>query len=43
MTPISHKLEFDTTNNVANYEAPILGMEAMRKMGIHNIAVYGRL
>lgn len=38
---LSHRLYFETTNNVAKYEALILGLEATKKMGIRNIAVFG--
>jgi hypothetical protein len=32
--PISYKLEFETTNNVIEYEALVLGLRAARDMGI---------
>jgi ribonuclease HI len=31
---LSYKLEFETTNNVAEYEALVLGLRAARKMEI---------
>jgi hypothetical protein len=34
---LSYKLEFDTTNNVAEYEALVLGMRAAKEMGIKEI------
>ena len=33
-TSLSYKLEFETTNNVVEYEALILGLRAAREMGI---------
>ena len=38
---LSYKLEFETTNNVAEYEALVLGLRAARGMGIHEVAVFG--
>jgi ribonuclease HI len=38
---LSYKLEFDTTNNVAEYEALVLGMRAAKEMGIKEIAIFG--
>jgi ribonuclease HI len=40
-TSLSYKLEFEATNNVAEYEALILGLRAAREMGIQEIAVFG--
>jgi ribonuclease HI len=37
---LSYKLEFETTNNVAEYEALVLGLRAARKMGIQEVAVF---
>lgn len=37
---ISHKLQFETTNNVAEYEALILGLEIARKIGVRSISVF---
>jgi ribonuclease HI len=34
-------LEFEATNNVAEYEALALGLEAARKMNITQLAVFG--
>ena len=39
--PLSYKLEFETTNNVAEYEALVLRLRAMREMGIKEVAVFG--
>jgi ribonuclease HI len=38
---MSYKLEFDTTNNVAEYEALVLGLRAAKDMGIKEIFVFG--
>jgi ribonuclease HI len=38
---LSYKLEFETTNNVAEYEALVLGLRAAREMGIQEVAVFG--
>lgn len=40
-TPISVKLDFDVTNNAAEYEACIVGMEAAVALGIQKLRVYG--
>jgi ribonuclease HI len=37
---LSYKLEFETTNNVAEYEALVLGIRAAKEMGIRDIAVF---
>jgi ribonuclease HI len=37
---LSYKLEFETTNNVAEYESLVLGLRAAREMGIQEIAVF---
>jgi ribonuclease HI len=37
---LSYKLEFEGTNNVAEYEALILGLRATREMGIQEVAVF---
>jgi ribonuclease HI len=39
--PISIKLQFSTTNNMAEYEACILGLEATISLGIKVLEVYG--
>jgi hypothetical protein len=38
---LSYKLEFETTNNVAEYEALVLGLRATKDMGIKEISVFG--
>jgi ribonuclease HI len=38
---LSYKLEFETTNNVAEYEALILGLRAAKEMRIQEVAVFG--
>jgi hypothetical protein len=37
---LSYKLEFETTNNVEKYEALVLGMRAIKEMGIREMAVF---
>jgi ribonuclease HI len=37
---LSYKLEFETTNNVAEYEALVLGLRATKEMGIQEVAVF---
>jgi ribonuclease HI len=38
---LSYKLEFETTNNVAEYEALVLGMRDTKEMGIKEIEIFG--
>jgi hypothetical protein len=38
---LSYKLEFEATNNVAEYEALVLGLRAVREMGIQEVAGFG--
>jgi ribonuclease HI len=38
---LSYKMEFETTNNVAEYESLVLGLRAAREMGIQEVAVFG--
>jgi ribonuclease HI len=38
---LSYKLEFETTNNIAEYEALLLGLRAAKDMGIDKLAVFG--
>jgi ribonuclease HI len=38
---LSYKLEFEVTNNVAEYEALVLGLRAAKEMEIREIAVFG--
>ena len=37
---LSYKLEFETTNNVAEYEALVLGMRATKEMEIKEVSVF---
>jgi ribonuclease HI len=37
---LSYKLEFEATNNVAEYEALVLGMRAAKERGIEEVAVF---
>jgi ribonuclease HI len=39
--PLSYKLEFEVTNNVAEYQALVLGLRAAKDMGIKDIEVFG--
>ena len=39
--PLSYKLEFDTTNNINEYEALMLGLKAAKNMGIDKNFVFG--
>jgi ribonuclease HI len=38
---LSYKLEFEATNNVAEYEAFVLGLWDTKEMGIEGVAVFG--
>jgi ribonuclease HI len=38
---LSYKLEFEATNNVAEYEALVLGLRAAKDMGIQEISIFG--
>jgi ribonuclease HI len=38
---LSYKLEFEETNNVAEYEALVLGLRATKEMGIEGVVVFG--
>jgi ribonuclease HI len=38
---LSFKLEFEVTNNIAEYEAVILGLRAARDMKIQDLTVFG--
>jgi hypothetical protein len=40
-TSLSYKLEFEATNNVAEYEALVLGLRVAKDMGIKEISVFG--
>jgi ribonuclease HI len=39
--PLSYKLEFDTTNNISEYEALFLGLKVVKDMGIDQLLVFG--
>ena len=39
--PLAKKLDFKVTNNMAEYEACIFGLEAVIATGAKNLAVYG--
>jgi ribonuclease HI len=39
--PLSYKLEFDTTNNISEYEALLLGLKVAKDMGIDKLSVFG--
>ena len=38
---LSYKLEFETTNNVAEYEALVLGLRDAKDTGIKKLLVFG--
>ena len=38
---LSYKLDFKTTNNIAEYEALLLGVKASKEMGIMCIRIFG--
>ena len=38
---LSYKMEFETTNNIAEYEALVLGLRAAKDMAIDCLAVFG--
>jgi hypothetical protein len=38
---LSYKLEFEVTNNVAEYEDLVLGLRAAKEMGIREVVVFG--
>nr|QHR90413.1 hypothetical protein Q903MT_gene4437 [Picea sitchensis] len=39
--PHGFRIEFECRNNVAEYEAPILGLDTARKMGIRLLKIFG--
>jgi ribonuclease HI len=41
--PMSYKLELDTTNNISEYEALLLGLKAAKYMGIDKLSIFGDL
>ena len=38
---LSYKLQFLTTNNIAEYEALILGIKAAKDLGVEKLVVFG--
>jgi ribonuclease HI len=38
---LSYKIEFETTNNIVEYKALILGLKAAKDMGISKLCVFG--
>ena len=38
---LSYKLEFEVTNNVAEYEALVLGLRDAKEMGVREIDLFG--
>ena len=40
-TPLAVKLEYNSTNNTAEYEACIIGMEAALSLGVEKIDIFG--
>ena len=40
-TPLAMKLGFEATNNITEYEACILGLEAALELGVEELEVYG--
>ena len=38
---LSYKLDFKTTNNIAEYEALLLGVKAAKEMGIMCMKIFG--
>ena len=38
---LSYKLDFKTTNNIAEYEALLLGVKAAKEMGIMYVKIFG--
>ena len=41
VTTLSFKLEFETTNNIAEYEALVLGLRVAKDMKIEESSVFG--
>ena len=38
---MAKRLEFEVTNNQAEYKACIFGLEALRSVGVENVTAYG--
>ena len=39
--PLAIKLNFEATNNIAEYEVCIVGVEALRELGVKEVEVFG--
>ena len=39
--PLAVKLNFESTNNMVKYRACIVGMEALRELGVKEVEVFG--
>ena len=39
--PLAIKLNFKATNNIAEYEVCIVGVEALRELGVKEVEVFG--
>ena len=39
--PLSFKLEYEAINNVAEYEALLLGLQTAKSMGVQCLKVFG--
>ena len=39
--PLAVMLNFEATNNMVEYEACIVGMEALRELGVKQVEVFG--
>ncbi|KAH9299611.1 hypothetical protein KI387_031293, partial [Taxus chinensis] len=39
--PFSYKIYFENTNNIAEYEAILLGLNMEKEMGVKNISTHG--
>ncbi|KAH9314943.1 hypothetical protein KI387_023570, partial [Taxus chinensis] len=39
--PFTHKLNFECTNNMAEYEALVLGLQNAINLGTHHIDIFG--
>jgi ribonuclease HI len=40
---LSYKLQFETNNNVVEYESLVLGLRADKEMGIQELSVFGNV
>ena len=41
--PLAVRLNFEATNNMTEYEACIVGMEALQELGVNEVEVFGDL